>query len=242
MKQRIKKLKELGGGSEAEKLELLAAGSKKAGAAYKTKPTVRNGAALKAADKALDEYIEQLEIKYLHEKPPFKSVAGVVRYFKEQEYEIKKSKLYDDAASGKLKTRKDGKLNFSAVEDYIINEQLKKKGEYSETGENLARQKKFFETELIKERLEQLQLDREIKLGNYVLADKVEMEQAIKARVFKAGIRHMFMVFMREFLLFAKGDLNESAGSVEFWMEKADSLFDEFADLDEIKVKINVKR
>lgn len=241
MNQRIKKLKELAGGSEIEKIDLLVEASKKAGDLYKENPTTANNKALKAADRALDQYTNDLEIKYLHDKPPFKNLAAIVRYFKNQDFEIKKTKIYDDAKTGKLKIRKDGKINFSAVEDYIINEQLKKKGDYAESGENLSRSKKFFETELIKERLAQQKLDREIKLGQYVSADRVEMEQAIKARVFKAGFRHMFEVFMREFLIMVGGDLNQTKQSVDFWIKKADNLFNDFARLEDITVKIKQK-
>lgn len=242
MKQRIKKLKELAAGSESEKLDLLIDASKTAGNRYKENPTKINNNALKAADRALDEYINNLEIKYLHEKPPFKNVSAVVKWFANQDFEIKKTKIYEDVKTGKLKVRKDKKINFAAVEEYIINEQLKKKGDYAETGENLARQKKYFETELIKERLEQQKLDRDIKLKKYVLIERVEMEQAIKARVFKAGIRHMFQVFMREFLIECEGNLNKISDAVDFWIKKADDLFDDFARLEEIKGKINVKK
>ena len=134
----------------------------------------------------------------------------------------------------------DGSVLESDVKAYVARAGLVKPDQvgYEIETSDLQRKKQKKEVEKLTKQVEEMTIKLDIMKSNLLDRSQVETEQAIKAGALMAGISHVFRNFARDAVQLVEGNLKHTQALVNFWTAKVESLFDEFARMEEIEVRI----
>ena len=174
-------------------------------------------------------------------EPGFENRLEALKYLQRVGYKVGKSKLYQDVKAGLLRLQSDGSVLESDVKAYVARAGLVKPDQmaYEIESVNLTRKKQKREVEKLTAQVEEMTIKVDILKSNLLDRNQVETEQRIKAGALMAGVNHVFRNFSRDAIQLVEGNLKYTQALVNFWTAKMESLFDEFARMDEIEVRIN---
>lgn len=173
-------------------------------------------------------------------EPGFDNRLEAHGYLKRLGYKVGKSKFYQDCKAGMLRMQSDGSVLESDVKAYVARAGLVKPDQaaYDIESSDLMRKKQKREVEKLTAQVEEMTIKLDVLKHNLLDRNQVETEQAIKAGALMAGISHVFRNFARDAIQLVEGNLKHTQALVNFWTAKVESLFDEFARMDEIEVQI----
>ena len=215
-------------------LEILKTARDEARKKVQEEPSKANLDAFDKASRMLAEYMAG------DREPSFDNRLEAHGYLKRLGYKIGKSKFYQDCKAGLLRMQGDGSVLESDVKAYIARAGLVKPDQaaYDIESSDLVRKKQKREVEKLTAQVEEMEIKLGVLKKNLLDRDQVETEQAIKAGALMAGVNHVFRNFSRDAIQLVEGNLKYTQALVNFWTEKVESLFDEFARMDEIEVEI----
>lgn len=215
-------------------LKLLETAKEKARAAVEKEPSKANLEAFDKASRMLAEFGAG------DPEPSFENRLEAHGYLKRLGYKVGKSKFYQDCKAGLCRMQADGSVTEADLKSYISRAGLIKPDQlaYEVESSDLQRKKQKREVEKLTAQVEEMTIKLDILKKNLLDRNQVETEQAIKAGALMAGINHVFRNFARDAVQLVGGDLKHTQALVNFWMSKAEDLFDEFARMDEIEVEI----
>jgi hypothetical protein len=185
------------------------------------------------AKKALGETVDALWQKYFDQDEPFKSRTEVVAHLQGQGYKVKKSKLYQDAAAGRLKVQPDGTVRAADVREYIAVSGLKQVED--KTGKMLddQAQKLRNENRSLVLKCERQEFELKQLRGEFIRRTDVESETAIKIAALDSGLNNAVRVHAPEWVGISDQDeLIRAICAVIY------DLLDAFGNMEELRVVI----
>jgi len=128
----------------------------------------------------------------------------------------------------------------SDVKAYVARAGLVKPDQvgYDIESSDLMRKKQKREVEKLTAQVEEMTIKLDIMKSNLLDRNHVETEQAIKAGALMAGMSHLFRNFARDAIQLVEGNLKHTQALVNFLTAKVESLFDEFARMEEIEIEV----
>jgi hypothetical protein len=215
-------------------LKLLETAKQKARENLEKEPSKANLEAFNTASKMLAEYMAGSK------EPAFDNRVAAHKYLKRLGYKIGKSKFYQDCKNGLCRVQSDGSVLESDIKAYISKAGLVKPNQaaYEIESSELTRKRQKREVEKLTAQVEKLDFENKILRKEYMRRDQVETEQAIKAGALMAGLTHTYRIFARDAIQMVEGNLKHTQALVNFWTAKAEDLFNEFARMEEIQVKL----
>lgn len=173
-------------------------------------------------------------------EPGFENRLEAHGYLKRLGYKVGKSKFYQDCKAGMLRMQSDGSVLESDVKAYVSRAGLVKPDQaaYDIESSDLMRKKQKREVEKLTAQVEEMTIKLDVLKHNLLDRNQVETEQSIKAGALMAGISYVFRNFARDAIQLVEGNLKHTQALVNFWTAKVESLFDEFARMDEIEVQL----
>ncbi len=199
-----------------------------------------DNSALSAFDKA-SKLLEERAKEKGPEEDVFPSRVEVHKWLQAQGYSIGRSRFYEQCpvTGGLLKIERDGTILASSVMRYVKRASLKRLGSTAERTMSKKQEKKLdAEIEKTQAQVEKVQLENLVASGKYVLATRVEQEQAIKAVALAAALDHLFTVSARESIRLVSGKLTMVEPFIEFWIAKKRELLHDFSSLQEITIEV----
>lgn len=146
----------------------------------KHKPTAKNRATLRRAQKELEEYLQQQAAPESAELT-FGGIMDVVDYLDAQGFKISKSTAYDHwRKEGKISARPDGGFTLSAVLDYAHTHLSRKDGRPAGPV-NYAEEKQRAEVRRITSDAEMRELKLRERIGELIPRSQVEVELSERA-------------------------------------------------------------
>lgn len=146
----------------------------------KHKPTAKNRAALRRAQKELEAYLQQQAAPESAEQS-FKNIMEVVDYLDAQGFKVSKSTAYDHwRKESKISARPDGTFALSAVLDYA-HAHLSRKDGRPAGSVNLAEEKQKAEVRRILSDAEMRELKLRERIGELIPRSQVEVELSERA-------------------------------------------------------------
>lgn len=224
---------------EAEELKVLYAAQGQCLSTYQANPTAQHKKDYDAAREGYRDRLSELWRRYLSREEYLKNRLEAVQWLRDQGYKVGKSKLYNDASSGKLKVCNDGSIRVSDLEDYARRqglEPLEQATEPDEDTEDLQREK-------IKEELRKLQLqnerqefERQKEMGKYIPRENLELELASRAGVLDSGLRTAIKTHARDWVHLVGGQADRVPDLVEAMLDVLDQKLNEYARMDRFEV------
>ena len=224
---------------EAEELKVLYAAQGQCLSTYQASPTAQHKKDYDAAREGYRDRLSELWRRYMQSEEYLKNRLEAVQWLRDQGYKVGKSKLYNDAASGKLKVCNDGSIRVSDLEDYVARqgmEPLRESTEPDEAAEDLQREK-------IKEELRKLQLQNERQEferarleGKYIPRENLELELASRAGVLDSGLRTDIKTHARDWVHLVGGQADRVPDLVEAMLDVLDRRLNEYARMDKFEV------
>ena len=167
----------------------------------------------------------------------FKNSSAALTYLQGQGFNLKKSKLYQDVASGKLRKLPDGRLTLADVSDYADRCLRISPPDFADA-KALTLEEKRHQVELLKARRRKLDFEHALAAGKFIERDAAILEFCVKIGIFEAYLKTMARTNAEVWAQLVDGDV-ERAGELYRAIETGiDSALDEMGDMPEIKVKI----
>ena len=135
--------------------------------------------------------------------PSFKSLHQVLQHLKTAGYKIGKSKLYEDAQKGAIRTSPDGSVLETEVRAYA-GTLARVDGDIQDLND-VHNRKAAKDVELTDIKIRRAQLDLDKELGKYILRKDLEQELAARAMIFENGFRHLFATQAAEWIAMVAG-------------------------------------
>lgn len=147
-----------------------------------------NISAFKQAKKALDEFLTPDDQELI-----FDNKMEALKWLKAEGYKIGKSKLYNDAAAGRLKQQAGGKIKEKDVKLYIKRARLVRPEKIPDAGtDEMTKQKLQLEIRKLEEDVKEKEIKNLALVGKYMPKADVYMQLASRAVAFDAGLKHRF--------------------------------------------------
>ena len=239
MDKRIEQLRGRIGADEAKDLDVLEGVLERTRMAYEEKPAERNLRNWSAARDELERRVEQLWQKYFNAKPAFKNRLEAFRWLKKSGYKVGRQKVYDDADLGVLAVQPDKTVLISDVQDYARkNLEFSKDTDPKEMDPD-RRIRLERESDLLAIKIKRQNFEHEREVGKYVLKDDVRTEQAVKLNTLREGFKHLINTTALDLIAAVGGKAERRQVLINMISADADDLFDEFANMDEIGIRIS---
>jgi len=188
------------------------------------------------AKAALERYAREVEVRTGPADPPFSSRVEVVKWLQGQGWKIKKTKLYQDAASGLLRVQPDGSVLRADAADYAVRVGLRRVSDPLDTVDELHAEKSRAEIDRLKKQVELLTLDLEQKRGLWVMRSEVETDLAVRVAVLKSGFCQMVRMRAIEWAAAIGGNTRLERHLYDLIVAEYEELLDRYARGVEVRV------
>ncbi len=185
---------------------------------------------------ALDKATRMLEAAQ-SARANLKDANAVLAHMEEAGRKLKKTKLYDDIAIGRLKKQPDGSFSLRDVDRYAAT--LPTLG----TADNVARdarerQKSREEAEIrrIRAAAEKEEFQLGVLKGKYITREAVYLELAGRAVTLASGLKTAFKSAGLDFVGLVEGSPKKARNLIQALEEKLDAALNEYAQVDEFEV------
>lgn len=195
-------------------------------------PSEQNIRAAAAAKRALEE---ALPPRPASDPPRLKHRLEILGWLKEQGYKIGKSKLYADAAAGRIRLEADGGCTAEEAERYARRVGLKRLAAVdSAEVEREAKRKLENEVALLEAKRRKIEFELELASGRYLPRTEHEQELAARAVALKQGLIHLAQSRTAEVVAAAADrGIEEAAALLQTLIE---DLLDDYARREEIEI------
>ncbi len=136
--------------------------------------------------------------------PSFKSLLQVFQHLKSAGFKIGKSKLYEDAQKGAIRTNPDGSVLETEVRAYA-GTLGRVDGDIQDLND-VHNRKAAKDVELADIKIQRAQLELDRELGRYIPRKDFEQELAARAMIFENGFRHLFATKAVEWIAMVGGN------------------------------------
>ena len=206
-------------------------------AAYQVDSSLNNLRAWQAAEAALAEFINNLTANKSDSSACFRNRVAVFQYLRSQNIKIGRSKLYQDADSGKLRMQRDGSILQSDVDIYIraFLSPKQKAAAYADINV-LQKEKLEKENKKLDEQIAKLAWDREREAGKYLLRSDFEMELAARAAVLQTSLRQMAQTKVYDWIAVCRGDHGKASDVAAMIAAEIDTVLNDYATTDRFQV------
>ena len=204
--------------------KLIASAVARTVSAYNQSATVANLKDFQAAKKAYEEFKSRQAASADPENRSFKNILDVLDYLQSEGYKLGKSKLYED--QHKIDHQKDGSMLKKDVDKYAS--MFLRKADGSDIEFDTTEKFKW-ETEIAKQKAEQLTRRNEVESGIYVLRSDVEQQFAARASFLRNSLEGFFHSLAPRLIEKADGSMDRTPDVVEFCLAELDELFHRYS-------------
>lgn len=160
----------------------------------------------------------------------FASLQEVLAHLADAGRKIGKSKLYRDKARGLLKARPDGTFRRADVERYAATLPAHALPDrHVAAVQEYATRKARAEAEKLEEQARAERFRNEIRAGQYIPREDVEVELAARVGVLGTGLRTMFETSLLDFIHLACGDPRKAPELLSAFERQLDAALNEFS-------------
>jgi hypothetical protein len=189
----------------------------------------------KAAEKALEEFIDSLWKQHFQEdeeKPEeqpetLPNLLAVVDYLGKQGWSIKKSAVYKHQKEGKIRPGKDGRFRIQDVDAYA-EKYLQRLDGSDPVLDSLQEKKLKADTQKAEAQARHWRLKTKIAEGLYIQRDEYERDLAARAAVFKLDIENFIRSQASEIIHIVEGDESKTGDLIEFMLDRAEGWLDRY--------------
>jgi hypothetical protein len=184
----------------------------------------------RAAEKELDAHIDKLWVKYIDRERTFPNLLAVIKYLKEQNWKIEKSRAYFDRKEGKIKPQKNGTYPLSDIEKYAAEHLTLADG--SKPGaalEKIQSEKAQFELDMAEQKLKHLRFRNDLASGMYVFKESFEQELTKRAAFLKSDIENFIRAFAEKTVALVGGDPAKAPLLIDFQTDAAAGWLDRYS-------------
>ncbi len=204
--------------------------------AYRDKPIQANLKNWQAAEKALDEYLEEISDRQEESTPAaLPNIKAVVAFLKTNGWNAPSSTVYLHHQKGKLRARDDGGFDPQAVLAYATANlsRLSGRGEESHSDgdgiESLQRQKLIADAKKAAAQADHWDLKTRIQTGEYIPRAEFERALAARAMVLKNDLMTFFRSLAAEIVQIVDGDAAKAPDLIDFAVEKLEVYLGRYA-------------
>ena len=208
--------------------------------AYRQKPTQANLKNWQAAEKALDEYLEEIRGRREDTEPaPLPNLKAVVAYLKANGWNAPKSTVYLHRQKGKLSAGADGAFDPREVLAYAAANLSRAHGEENPAGApeadgideiaSLQRQKLIADAKKAAAQADHWDLKTRIQTGEYIPRAEFERALAARAMVLKNDLMTFFRSLAAEVIQIVDGDAARAPDLIDFAVEKLEVYLGRYA-------------
>lgn len=207
--------------------------------AYRKKPIQANLKNWQSAERALNEYLN--EIRGQHEEPGtavLPNIKSVIAFLQANGWQAPKSTVYLHRQKGKLPAKKDGTFDAQKVLAYAA-ANLSRPGHRPETSadngdideiEDLQRQKLIADAKKATAQASHWDLKTRVQAGEYIPRDEFERALAARAMVLKNDLQIFFRSLGAEIIQVVDGDAAKTPDLIDFALEKLEVCLGRYAD------------
>jgi hypothetical protein len=239
-KSRIEKIIERCTPDEKIRVTTLYNGSLKALKAYQERGDAASLRDWEAAEAALLRLVEEIEARLYPAEPPLKNLTAACQALQEEGWKIKKSKLYQDAKTGKLRVQPDRTVLRADLDSYVLRAGLERVGvaEHSGKIEQGQAEKLELENAKLRKQVEKLEWELARDKGKYLLKEDVRVEVALKIAALEAGLKHWMRTGAADMVYAVGGEPAKARVLINLYEARLDELLDEMGRLEELALEV----
>ncbi|MGA1846895.1 hypothetical protein [Deferribacter abyssi] len=223
MRTKIDQLFEVVEGEDRQRLEILVRKEREALERLDSDSTTEAVDLWKAAKSALSEYVKELWNSYFPEDQVFENAIEVVSFLNEEGWKVSKTKVYNDIKAGRLRRNKEGHFRKQDVLKYAETYLVRYDGG-GEDPEKLQELKLKHEIEIMEVKKRMLQMEEEIKRGEYVRRDEFEHALAARASIFKSDLQNFAYKDVPEIVAIVNGDTKKTPDAIQYVLGRIDEI------------------
>lgn len=238
-KERLNKLLELATEPEQRQLKIFYNATIETLKEYQKKATAAKLRDHQMAETALDEFMGELEERYLPGTRTFKNRLEVTKYLQGEGWQVSKSTLYNRIGKAKLLPREDGLFHLKDINKYA-RVFLKRKDtgkRVQDEQDELQRKKTKLEIEKLSVEVDRAKHKKEVEEGAYIPRDQLEIELASRAAVLDAGLAHFFQSDAGNWINMVGGDQRKLPELINVLMAAKDGFMNQYARTTEFVVE-----
>ena len=239
-KPRLEKILEKCTPDEKIRVTTLYNGSLRALKAYQERGDAGSLRDWEAAEAALVRLVEEIEGRLYPAEPPLKNLTAACRTLQEEGWKIKKSKLYQDAKSGKLRVQPDRSVLRADLDSYVLRAGLERVGVAENSGkiEQGQAEKLELENAKLRKQVEKLEWELARDKGKYLLKENVRTECALKIAALEAGLKHWIRTGAPDLVYAVGGDPAKARVLINLYEARLDELLDEMGRMEELALEV----
>lgn len=194
------------------------------------KPTIAARKAYSAAEKALADFLQAASEPATAE-PVFAGLADVLEHLQAAGWKIQKTKLYDDAAAGRIRPESDGSYLLASVMDYARLHLSKLDGTPGTVAgiSNLQEQKILEEVGRIRADRLYREMKNKEKLGELIKKSEVEIAHAKRIVYLRSDLKNVFRAGAVEIIRMVGGDPQKAPALIAYGVGFIDAAMDRYA-------------
>ena len=223
MRGKLDSLFEVVNGEDKERLEILIRKEREALKRLDSDSTTEAVELWKASKNALDELVKELWNSYFPEDQVFENAVEVVRFLNEEGWKVGKTKVYNDIKAGKLRRNKEGHFRKQDVLKYAETYLTRYDGG-GDDPERLQELKLKNEIEMMEIKKRMLQMEEEVKRGDYVKRDEFEYALAARASIFKSDLQNFAYKDVPEIVAIVDGDTKKTPDAIQYVLGRIDEI------------------
>lgn len=191
----------------------------------------------KSAEKELDTYIDKLWARYIDNEIIFPNLLAVIKYLKDNNWKLSKSRAYQHHDEGKIKPQTNGTYRQSDVEKYAALHLKTADGKtVSKKLKDYQDRRNMAETRKMEAQAEHAEMKNEAAKGLYVPREAFEQELAKRATVFKSDVENFIRAGAEKIIATVGGDPAKAPALIEYQMDAAADWMNRYDSDKEFKV------
>jgi hypothetical protein len=238
------KLLEIAGDDDKIKLRILYNAKVQNMKAYNAKYSQNNLKAWQAAEKALDDFADEVSYRAGAGDFKFDTLKAVIEFLKGKYPDVVQSTVYSHAKKGMIQAGTDGKYTLSVVEDYAKFYLAKLDYDPDKIDLDPEHEKRLAETKKAQAQAIHWDTKTKIMTGDYIEREAYERALAKRAAIFKSDLTNFARAEAGEICSILEGNAVKIPDLIEHLLERFEQFLDRYAaDIEhDLPDKIDLKK
>jgi hypothetical protein len=235
---KLKKLLETADPQDQIKLKVMHNAFIKCVKDYNEKSTSARLQDWRAAEAALEEFIDVLWAEHFNDEQTLPNVLAVVDYLSKHGWKVSKSTVYEHKKQGLIRPDKSGMFRISAVDKYASANLERLDGSGQDQLSRLQLEEKQAEIRRAKAQADIAEAKAKAVSGKYVEKEALHHELAMRASVFKGDLENFIHSRAGEIISLVEGNTEKIPDLITFVLAEYEKLLDRYAGEGEFRVPI----